>query len=119
MPLACRRTELSIVFERNHAATPLSCSVAATLTTPEYETASATRTIRTMAARKPDANLITDLLLANRVNLAVPPKPAESCLREHARCGRVIQASLPDQGSARAQNHRCSRSRDNRVIGDP
>src|SRR5215207_10121012 len=82
MPLACRRTELSIVFERNHAATPLSCSVAATLTTPEYETASATRTIRTMAARKPDANLITDPLLANRVNLAVPPKPAESCLRE-------------------------------------
>ena len=34
-------------------------------------------------------------------------------------CGRVIQASLPDQLSARAQNHRCSRSRDDRVIGDP
>jgi len=37
----------------------------------------------------------------------------------HDMCGRVIQASLPDQVSARAQNHRCSRSRDNRVIGDP
>src|SRR5215217_3862402 len=82
MPLACRRTELRIVFERNHAATPLSCSVAATLTTPEYETASATSIIRTMDARKPDANLMTDLLLTSGVNLAVPPKPAESCLRE-------------------------------------
>ena len=78
MPLACRRTELSIVFERNHAATPLSCYVAATLTTPEYETANATRIIRTMAARKPDASLMTDLLLASGVSLAVPLKPAES-----------------------------------------
>jgi hypothetical protein len=30
------------------------------LTTPEYETASAARISRAMAARKPDANLITE-----------------------------------------------------------
>jgi len=58
------------------------------LTTPEYETANATRIIRTMAARKPDANLMTDLLLASGVSLAVPLKPAESCLRERGAMDR-------------------------------
>jgi hypothetical protein len=58
-----------VVFERNHAANALVLLRRADLTTPEYETASAIRIIRTMAARKPNANLITDLLLASRVNL--------------------------------------------------
>jgi len=40
-----------MVFERNHAETGLSGSVAATLTTPENETASAARISRAMGEK--------------------------------------------------------------------
>src|SRR3954452_5225573 len=84
MPLACWRTERCMVLERNHPETGLSGSVAATLTTPEYETASAARISTAMAARKPDVNLMTYLppQCLRRTRPPTPGRPAEHCSRQ-------------------------------------